>query len=250
MPTRPDLHAQLARRLSFHQRLFDPRIEPRNRLRWLKRLQSWQVQRLQRSFASFLQDPARRSAARFFLTDVYGDQDFRQRDADIVRVIPRMQRLLPAPLLGTLASGIELAALSHAFDLRMAQALQLLATEEATLDTALYAQAYRRVGHPRLRARQIALIGAVGQGLAAALRVPGVGSLLKLSRLPARAAGLGELQSFLERGFAAFAELDDAGAFLDEIRRNESTVMQRLFAAAPDPFGFGEASRVQGLAWR
>lgn len=237
MPPRPDPLARLARRLSIHQRLFDPSHEPRNGLRWLKPLQAWQAQRLERSFDVFLSDPSRRPAARFFLTDVYGDHDFSRRDADIARVIPMMQRLLPTQLLGTIASGIELGALTHALDLRMAEALHAIAPRRRTLDARLYADAYRRVGHPRLRARQIALIDEVGQGLAAALRTAGVGTLLKLSRLPARAAGLGELQSFLERGFAAFADLGDARSFLADIRRSETATMQRLFAGDPHPFG-------------
>ncbi|WP_297114124.1 hypothetical protein [Thermomonas sp.] len=65
--------------------LYDPAREPRNGLRWLKPLQAWQAQRLQRSFAGFLADPARRPAAQFFLTDLYGEHDFSQRDADIAR---------------------------------------------------------------------------------------------------------------------------------------------------------------------
>lgn len=235
-PARPDLHARLARRLALHQRLFDPRREPRNRLPWLKPLQAWQAQRLERSFEAFLRDPARRPAANFFLTDVYGAHDFSRRDADIARVIPMMQRLLPASLLDTIADGIELAALSHAFDLRMAQALEALAPGRHALDAALYARAYREVGHPRLRARQIALIDEVGNGLAEALRMPGIGSLLRLSRLPARAAGLGALQSFLERGCSAFAELGDASGFLADIRRSETAAMRRLFAGETDPF--------------
>jgi len=228
---------RLARRLACHQALYDPLREPRNAARWLKPLQAWQAQRLERSFAGFLQDPARRPAARFFLTDVYGDRDFTRRDADIARVIPMMQKLLPAPLLNTVTDGIELGALTHAFDLRMADALPALAGRRRGIDVDLYARAYREVGLPRLRARQIALIDDVGTGLAAALRMPGVGTLLKLSRLPARAAGLGELQTFLERGFAAFAELGDAHAFLTDIRRNETRAMQRLFAGDADPFG-------------
>lgn len=242
MSRRPDPIARLARRLATHQRLFDPVREPRNRLPWLGPLQSWQARRLERRFQAFLEDPERRPAARFFLTDVYGDHDFRRRDADIARVIPMMQRLLPAPLLDTIAVGIELGALTHAFDLRMAQALKALAPRRRVLDAALYAQAYRLVGHPRARAYQITLIRQVGEGLADALRMPGVGALLRLSRLPARAAGLGELQSFLERGFGAFADLGDAHGFLKDIERNERRVMQRLFAGEPDPFGWGTKS--------
>lgn len=239
MQRRTDLHARLARSLALHRRLFDAGHEPRNALPWLKPLQAWQARRLERSFATLRADPSRRAATDFFLADVYGDQDFRQRDADIARVVPRMQKVLPAALLETLAGGIALAALSHALDLRVAQALQALAPQPGVLDVALYARAYRQAGHRRLRALQIRLIGEVGQGLADALRMPGVGRLLRLSRLPARAAGLGALQSFLELGFAAFAELDDAEAFIADICVGETRVMQRLFAAEMDPFGFG-----------
>ena len=236
-PAAPDPTARLARRLACHQALYDPACEPRNAARWLQPLQAWQAQRLEHSFAGFLEDPARRPAARFFLTDVYGDRDFTRRDADIARVIPMMQTLLPAALLKTVADGIELGALTHAFDLRMAEALQPLAGRRRSIDVDLYARAYREIGLPRLRTRQIALIVDVGTGLAAALRMPGVGTLLKLSRFPAKAAGLGELQTFLERGFAAFAELGDAHAFLADIRRNETRAMHSLFAGDADPFG-------------
>jgi hypothetical protein len=240
---RPAVHAstwdpvdRLTRRLACHQTLHDPLREPRNRLRWLKPLQTWQTQRLERSFSRFLEDPIRRPAANFFLSDVYGDRDFSQRDADIARVMPMMQRLLPTALLATVADGIELGALTHALDLRMAEVLQGLAPRRRNIDETLYATAYRAVGLPRLRARQIALIGAIGQGLAAALRTPGVSMLLKLSRLPARAAGLGQLQLFLERGFDAFAGLEDAQAFLADIRHHESAAMARLFGGEAEPF--------------
>ncbi len=232
----PDPAARLARRLACHQAVYDPLHEPRNRLRWLKPLQAWQAARLQRAFAGFLDDPARRPAAQFFLTDVYGDHDFSRRDADLARVMPMMRGLLPAVLLETVADGIELGALTHALDLRMAEALQRLAPRRRTLDDVLYARAYRDVGHARLRALQVVLIDEVGRGLAAALRMPGVGALLRVSRLPAKAAGVGELQAFLERGFAAFAELGDAASFLAEIRDNETHVMQRMFAGHPRPF--------------
>ena len=52
-----------------------------------------------------------------------------------------------------------------------------------------------------------------------------------------RAAGLSELQSFLERGCAAFAGLGEVADFLGDIRRSETRAMQRLFAGEPDPFG-------------
>src|SRR3546814_10378999 len=133
--------------------------------------------------------PSRRPAAEFFLDDVYGDRDFTRRDADIARVLPMMQRLLPEKLLGTVADAIELGALTQALDLRMAQALQALAPRRRKLDAALYAEAYREVGLPRLRSHQIALIRSVGRGFGKALKLPGVAALLAFSRGPAKLAG-------------------------------------------------------------
>ena len=234
---RPSLSRRLERRLACHQALHDPVREPRNRLRWLPELRRWQASRLRASFAHFLEDPARRPAAEFFLDDVYGDRDFTRRDADIARVLPMMQRLLPEKLLGTVADAIELGALTQSLDLRMAQALQGLAPRRKKLDVELYGEAYRAVGLRRLRARQIDLIHGVGSGFGKALRLPGVAALLAFSRGPAKLAGLSELQGFLERGVAAFEELGDAEAFVAEIARAERRASKRLFAGHADPFG-------------
>ena len=219
-----------------HQALHDPAIEPRNELPWLPELRRWQTRRLEASFDRFLRDPQRRPAAQFFLTDVYNEHDFAQRDADIARVLPMMQRLLPEHLLATVADAIELGLLTQALDLRMAQVLQAIGGPRRRLDAALYARAYRTAGLPRLRGYQIDLIARVGLGLGHALRLPGVSMLLRLSRAPARAAGLSQLQGFLERGFEAFGRLGDARGFIGEIEQDERDISRRLFAGDADPF--------------
>jgi hypothetical protein len=227
---------RLERRLAWHQALHDRQCEPRNSLRWLPELRRWQAARLEASFEHFLNDPRRRVAALFFLNDVYGDHDFSRRDANVAKVVPMMQRLLPAAVLGTVADGIELGALTHALDLRMAEALRRLAPNRKRLDAELYACAYREVGYPRLRGHQIDLIAHLGVGLTKAVRMPGVSTLLRLSRGPAKATGLGELQGFLERGFAAFSALGDGKAFVEDIEHSEREISRRLFAGEADPF--------------
>ncbi|HST45671.1 MAG TPA: hypothetical protein VLK29_10665 [Luteimonas sp.] len=243
MPKHDVVAIRLQRRMQCHQALHDPTVEPRNRLRWLPEVRRWQAERLRLSFQHFLDDPARRPAATFFLGDVYGDRDFARRDADIARVLPTMRRLLPPSLLATVADAIELGALSHALDLRMASTLHALAPARRRLDLALYGRAYRAMGLPRLRSRQIALIGKVGTGFGHALGLPGVAALLAFSRGPARLAGLGELQGFLDRGYAAFDALQDASAFVADITEYESAAARRLFASHPDPFGRPGAER-------
>ncbi len=225
---------RLQRQLAMHQAMHDPVREPRNRLPMLLEVRRWQARRLEHSFRGFLADPRRAPAARFFLEDVYGDRDFSRRDADIARVLPKMQRLLPASLLDTVADGLALGALTQAFDLRMAHVLH---EGVIPLDPARYAAAYREVGRPRLRLRQIELVRDVGNGLGAALKLPGLRTLLRLSRGPAHAAGLADLQGFLERGVDAFTRLQDVGAFLEDIERSEREVARRLFAGDAAPFG-------------
>lgn len=230
------LRARLLQRLQWHRALHDRWREPRNDDPRLGELRRWQQLRLARSFADFLRDPRTRPAAEFFLDDLYGDRDFSGRDRDVARVLPRMAKLLPERMLVTAADGIELAALSHAFDLRMAQWLSRTLPAAAAIDEHAYVAAYRAVGHPRLRRHQIALVACIGGALDHAVRLPALWSLLKMCRVPAKLAGLDALQSFLERGFGAFRHLDGGSDFVARIVAQEGEVSRRLFAGESEPF--------------
>lgn len=240
------LRERLARRLAWQQAVQDPVGEPRNRLPQLPLLQAWQARRLADSFRDFKANPRMRPAAEFFLTDLYGDRDFSGRDRDVARVMPVMSRLLPDSLLVAAADAIGLAVLSHAFDLRMAEHLARRPDPMAPITLADYGEAYRATGLPRLRRRQIELILGVGWTLDAAVKKHGVYKLLRASRLPARMAGLHELQGFLERGFSAFDALGGAGEFLEAIGHREREASRRLFAGHRDPFDGVSAPRTRG----
>lgn len=233
------LRQRLASRLAWQRDVHDPSRDPRNRLPTLPMLRAWQTRRLTASFEDFLANPRMRPAAEFFLSDLYGEKDFSARDRDVARIMPLMSRLLPDALLEAAADAIGLAVLSHAFDLRMAEQLALRKRPTAEISVADYGVAYRAVGLPRLRRRQIELILGVGWTLDASVRQRGVFKLLRASRFPARAAGLSELQGFLERGFGAFEKLDGAGEFLEAIGHREREASARLFAGDADPFATG-----------
>jgi len=64
-----------------------------------------------------------------------------------------------------------------------------------------------------------------------------VGFALRAARAPAHAAGFGALQDFLERGFAAFRSMKDAGRMLDAIRERETRLCTALLAGGTTPFG-------------
>ncbi len=215
------------------QAVSDPKKNPLNKSAGLALLKTWQSERLGRSFAALRTHPRFGLAAEFFLSDLYGAGDVTWRDRDVSRIMPVMTRWLPDSVLLTLAEALELDLLSREFDIEMARALK-----GAKLDAARYGTAYRAVGDAVNRRRQVALIRIVGEELERIVRKPFVLGVLKLARGPARGAGLAGLQAFLERGFAAFRHMGPAREFLDTIVQGEEKIMQRLFAAHPDPFGF------------
>jgi hypothetical protein len=60
--------------------------------------------------------------------------------------------------------------------------------------------------------------------------------MLALAAKPARVAGFGELQEFLERGFDAFRHMGGAAEFLQTVETREKAILERLFAGHPRPF--------------
>lgn len=194
-------------------------------------LRAWQAARLARTHADLLASPSMGRATAFFLTDLYNAENLAQVGANLRRVAPAMRQLLPATALTTVIEGIELEALSEELDLAMATTLE---AKSAALDVAdyaaSYAAAYRKVGRRLDRVRQIQLIEDLGNSLDRLVHQPLVGSTLSLMRVPARLAGLADLQDFLQRGFSAFAGMGDASEFLRLVVGRERRLLEALFA--------------------
>jgi len=64
-----------------------------------EQLQRWQQKRLARTFDDLIQQDAYRPAINFFLTELYGGLDFRERDQEMSKVMPVMKRFLPDKVL-------------------------------------------------------------------------------------------------------------------------------------------------------
>jgi hypothetical protein len=193
----------------------------------LAELKAWQAQRLARTYADLVIQPRYAAATRFFLEDLYGPKDFSARDGELLRIVPVMERLLPDSAVETASLAIELEALSERLDHALAQALP-----PGPLDEAGYAQAYRLCSSREERMRQVELVGQVGLRLDALVRKPLIAGTLRLMRKPAHMAGLGDLQDFLESGFAAFRTMNGSDEFLAEFRARETEILNRLFSGA------------------
>lgn len=219
----------------------------------LAALRHWQAQRLAVTYADIRQQERFGAACEFFLNDLYGEGEFADRDRAVERVVPIMLRMLPEPVLYSLARAIELNALSQELDFATARALPAKCTSADKISDMEYARAYLasaglgelpQLKHPRAvlsasqrcRREQLALLLILGRELDRLVKKPLLNELLRMCRWPARLAGLGALQSFLERGFAAFGKLAGAGPFLGTILRRERAFMRAIDrVAAGDP---------------
>jgi hypothetical protein len=188
-------------------------------------IKRYQHARLQRDYIGWLSDPRYRGAARFFLEQLYGPRDFSARDAQFSRIVPALGRMLPEELRETVLALIELHALTEELD----QAMALRLSVDQDLDTSSYRSAWQSVGRPDLRARQVELMLLIGRSLDRHTHSALLGATLRLMRGPAHAAGLGDLQRFLEDGYQAFRAMKGAEEFLVSVARNERVQIDALF---------------------
>lgn len=203
------------------RRAAEPALEAR-----VQALKAYQQRRFAQTYADLLAHPRYEAATRFFLHELYGPGDFRQRDAQFARVIPTLTRLFPDEVVDTVAKLAQLHALSERLDTRMAERLM-----SPDITAHEYGIAWRACGEPASRQRQIELTMAVGEALDKLTRKPLLRQTLKLMRGPAQMAGLGALQGFLESGFDTFRAMRGANEFLSTVRQREDTLARGLFQA-------------------
>jgi hypothetical protein len=187
-------------------------------------LKAYQQARFARTHANLLAHPRYGRAANFFLNELYGPQDFTQRDAQFSRIVPALVRLFPADTVATVESLAAVHALSERLDTAMAIHLDGAAPARAS-----YVRAWQAMGEAAGRARQIELVMSVGEALDRHTRSFVLRASLKAMRGPARAAGMGALQAFLESGFDAFGAMRGAREFLATIHERETALARCLF---------------------
>jgi len=226
LPSREALGDQMQALVKELQTLRGPGVDPALR-QSRAHLKAWQCQRLARTHAALLGHPRYAPAARFFLDDLYGPKDHAQRDRDVERVLPKLLKLLPRRAVHTLVQALRMDALTESLDAdladRLVQAGRLRTAED--MDHQTYGLAYRECGRAEERALQIDLALEIGRSLDHLTRLPMLATTLKMMRLPAHKAGLGDLHDFLQRGFTAFAHMRGAEAFLEAIVQAERALM-------------------------
>ena len=206
-------------------------------VRWVKRLQH---QRLSLTHARLLSDPSWGQGGRFFLDQLYGDRDDRGRDAQFLRVVPTMLRVLPQEGVAALCRLARLHALSERLDGRMGDHLLVGQRQDAAK---AYVEAWRRASSRAEREEQVAAMREIGASLGAVVHLPMLSGALRLMKGPARLAGLSELHAFLAEGLRCFRAIDHVDRFVERIGADELALIDALFTPeGPCPAVIAEAT--------
>jgi hypothetical protein len=200
-------------------------------LQQVKRVQS---RRFAGTYADLLAAGPYAAASGFFLTELYSDKDYADRDAQFARIAGAIERFFPQQVAGTAVALAELHAVTEDLDQAMAVDWRAQARSEMS-DAVRYTMAWRGVGRRSERESQLKVVLGIGEQMARLTRTPGLRVMLKMMRGPAVAAGLASLQRFLETGFDTFAAMarkpGGAEEFLGIIQERESALLALLFDA-------------------
>ena len=192
-------------------------------------VKKYQQLRFCHTYADMLESKRYGAASRFFLDELYGPTDFTQRDRQFARVVPVLVKLFPQEIVDTVGALAALHALSEMLDTQMG-----LHLASRPVTRVSYVRAWQATGRAAEREEQIRLTVSVAGQLDRLTRNLLIRKSLQLMRRPAGAAGLADLQQFLERGFATFRAMKGAAEFISTIQLRETRLAAALFSGSSE----------------
>ena len=189
-------------------------------------LQTWQTNRLLATHDDLWQSKRFKPAMQFFADEVYGPKDFTARDIELTRAAPKMAKIIPEKGLKSLQTALRLDSLSLELDITLVKKLG-----DSAINRDSYFDCYRQSNNQSQREEQILLLELLSLDLPAVVKIPGISVILRLSRKPAKIAGVEISHAFLEKGFNSFKKIGDVYDFINPVIGREREMMNALFSA-------------------
>ena len=213
---------------AIHQEyLGDPEV-----LQRYERFVTWQVEYMLPFYEDLRTTAGRAAAVDFFVSDLTGI-NISERDQEFAKVVPVMSRMLPAKALNVVATAMQLNARVLGINLSICRELYAEIAFDTKITQASYCSACRRASRLEECLELVHLTAEIGRSLDDVIRIPMMGLMLRAMRTPARLAGIGVLQVFLETGYKTFNALQDIDQFLDDMTVRMTYVFTQVFSAPP-----------------
>lgn len=194
------------------------------------RLQTLQSRRLRETHQDLAQNPRYAALAEFFFEDIYGPQEFYERDARFRQLYSKLVAIVGPRPLELMREAIELVELTEVLDDYLLDVLVLHGRAYAlTLEN--YEWAYRVCDNYQARVEQIERTGATLRAVSELGRLPLIDLQLNALRLPARRLGWQPTLDFLVRGRKALRRAGNIEPFIATIETREMARLARIFAS-------------------
>jgi hypothetical protein len=176
--------------------------------------------------------PGYDAAIDFVVSDLIGTGTA-SRDRDLERVAGVMSRTLPSKALEALVLAMGLNARVLAINIDIASAMSDGLRGGAAVSERDYCLASRQATTFAEFKKLITMSHEAGRALDRFAHLPLIRGIAHSMRIPARLAGFGDLQAFLEKGLDTFLGLADVDEFLNLMEERMTAVFHRVLVADP-----------------
>lgn len=194
----------------------------------LNEVQAWQRIRIQRTHNELFQQPNNQLMAKYFLTQLYGGQEFKMLAVQLARILPKAQKiesLIKESALKTGSMSIGAAVLAIELDLHLAQWLvahDLPVTEKNIM------VAYSAIDESIERRNQIEGLKEVCYRTDKYLNSFLLQKAFQLAKTTAYHLNYQLLYDFVAAGFAAMKPLDSVKSFIDPFCQRELMIIDQI----------------------
>ncbi|WLP95276.1 hypothetical protein [Psychrobacter sp. M13] len=200
----------------------------------LNEVQAWQRARIQATHRELFEQPKNKPMADYFITQLYGGDDFKLLAKQLERILPKakkLERLAKESALETGSLAIQAAILAIELDMHLAQ--WLIANDLSVNEDNMLA-AYRGVDEADERRTQINTLKDVCYRTDKYLNSFVLRKAFGLAKSTAYRHNYQPLYDFMDAGFAAMKPLKSVGSFIDPFCKRELEIIDQVHATDND----------------
>lgn len=200
----------------------------------LNEVQTWQRARIKRTHSALFEQPKNQAMASYFLTQLYGGDEFQQLAEQLARILPKakkLERLAKESALETGSLAIQASILAIELDLHLAQ---WLVAQDLPVNEENMLAAYRAVDESDARRTQINNLKEVCYRTDKYLNSFVLKKAFALAKGTAYRHNYQPLYDFINAGFVAMKPLDSVSGFIDPFCERELMIIDQVHASDND----------------
>lgn len=200
----------------------------------LDEVQIWQRARIEHSHSELFEQPKNKPMANYFLTKLYGGDEFKLLAEQLARILPKakkLERLARESALETGSMAIQAAILAIELDMHLAQ---WLVAEDLPISKDNMLTAYRAVDESAARRTQIGNLKEVCYRTDKYLNSFMLRKAFALAKGTAYRHNYQPLYDFIDAGFIAMKPLDSVSGFIEPFCKRELMIIDQVHDADND----------------